>query len=149
MLSHPSRQNPSGKLNPNSFVNDYDSDGDNGVSLYGTTRGGRGRGQATGARARGGRGSRSRGATPTRGRVSKNLNLVAAITSYGCRKTVLAWNKVFILKCLQGRSVQLSWTGALYCKMFHFPVRHICRKLLFPATCTKETQQLLNSHVTW
>lgn len=88
MLSHPSRQNSSGKLNLNSIGNDYDSDGDDGVSLYGTTRGGRGRGQATGARARGGRGSRSRGATPTRGRVSKNLNLVAAITSYGCRKTV-------------------------------------------------------------
>uniref|UniRef100_A0A2Z5U614 Double-strand break repair protein n=1 Tax=Reticulitermes speratus TaxID=60591 RepID=A0A2Z5U614_9NEOP len=68
MLAHPSRQNLSGKLKPNSSVIDSDSDVDNEVYLYGTTRGGRGRGQATGTRARGGRGSRSRGVTPSRGR---------------------------------------------------------------------------------
>ncbi|GFG28649.1 hypothetical protein Cfor_05677 [Coptotermes formosanus] len=68
MLAHPSRQNPSGKLKPNSSVFDSDSDVDNELNLYGTTRGGRSRGQAKGSRARGGRGSRSRGATPSRGR---------------------------------------------------------------------------------
>lgn len=90
MLAHPSRQNPSGKLKPNSSAIDSDSDGDNEGTLYDTTRGARGRGQATGSRARGGRGSRSRGATPSRGRVSEALHLLAALTSYGCRKTVLA-----------------------------------------------------------
>jgi hypothetical protein len=89
MLSNPSRQNPSGKLKPKNSVNDSDSEGDE-VSLYSTTRSGRGRGRATGARARGGRGSRSRGATSCVGRVSNDMNLVAAMTSYGCRKTVLA-----------------------------------------------------------
>ena len=88
MLSHPSRQNPSGKLKPKISVNDSDSEGDE-LNLYGTTQSGRGRGRATGARARGGRGSRSRGATPSVGRVSNDLNLVAAMASYGCRKTVL------------------------------------------------------------
>jgi hypothetical protein len=80
MLAHPSRQNPSGKLKPNSSVFDSDSDVDNELNLYGTTRGGRSRGQAKGSRARGGRGSRSRGATPSRGRVSEDLNLVLAVT---------------------------------------------------------------------
>ena len=89
MLSHPSRQNPSGKLKPKSSVNDSDSEG-NEVNLYGTTQRGRGRGRAAGSRARGGRGSRSRGATPSVGRVSNGLNLVAAMTSYCCRETVLA-----------------------------------------------------------
>ena len=89
MLSHPSRQNPSGKLKPKSSVIDSDSEGDE-VNLHDTTRSGRGRGRATRARARGGRGSRSRGATPSLGRVSNDLNLVATMTSYVCRKTVLA-----------------------------------------------------------
>jgi hypothetical protein len=84
MLSHPSRQNPSGKLKPKNSVSDSDSEGDE-VNLHGTTQSGRGRG-----RARGGRGSRSRGATPSLGRVSNDLNLVAAMTAYGCKKTVLA-----------------------------------------------------------
>lgn len=88
MLSDPSRQNPSGKLN--SSVIDLDSDDDDEVNLCGITQRGRGRGRATGARARGGRGSRSRGATPSQGRVSNDLNLVAAVTSYGPRKTILA-----------------------------------------------------------
>jgi len=82
MLSHPSRQNLSGKLKSKSIVNDSDSEGDE-VNLNGTTRSGRGRGRATGARARGGRGSRSRGATPSVGRVSNDLNLVPTMTSYG------------------------------------------------------------------
>jgi hypothetical protein len=90
MLSDPSRQNLSGKLKPDSSFIDLDSDGDDEVNLYSSTQRGRGRGRATGARARGGRGSRSRGATPSQGRVSNYLNLVAAMTSYGCRKTILA-----------------------------------------------------------
>jgi len=89
MLSDSSRQKPSGKLKPKSSVYDSDSEG-NEVNLYDTTQCGRGRGRATGSRARGGRGSRSRGATPSVGRVSNGLNLVAAMISYRFKETVLA-----------------------------------------------------------
>jgi hypothetical protein len=100
MLDHPSRQNPTRKVQQSSTLIDSESDDNTGMDVdspvAGTSRGGRGRRQAAApaaTRARGGRRFRARGSTLSRGKVSEHINMIVGTwqlyNSYSSRKGVM------------------------------------------------------------